>query len=298
MCDPVSATIAAVGVGGAAYSDRQARRAQGEAQSYAEQQAQLEREAQAQLQADQIAFQRQQQAEQQALAQEQFEQQQRQQQAQMVMQTTMSASQMALQQQAIQRQEAEAERVRQAEIRRQQNIQEGQGLISETFSQFNDDFYGQRQQQYQEYATPQLQRQYRDAMNSLVRALSRSGNLNSSVRGQSMADLQRQYDEGLALIANNASGYANQARSAIETARANLLSQNSTLADPGVMRGLTESQVSTLRQAQPFTPLGSLISALSRNAGDAAGVNKRRETPQGIGLVSNSLATSTGNVVA
>lgn len=60
-----------------------------------------------------------------------------------------------------------------------------------------------------------------------------SGNLNSSLRGQSMADLQRQYGEGLAYIANNAATYAQQARAAIEAARSNLVAQNASLADPG-----------------------------------------------------------------
>ena len=56
MCDPVSATVAAVGIGGAAYSNRQAKKAQSEAQAAAEEQARLQREAEAQRAAQEMAW--------------------------------------------------------------------------------------------------------------------------------------------------------------------------------------------------------------------------------------------------
>jgi hypothetical protein len=194
-------------------------------------------------------------------------------------------------------QEEEAARVREAEVRRQQNISQGQSIIDQMFGQFNDGFYQQRQQAYMDYAKPELERQYQDAMNGLVRSLSRSGNLSSSLRGQTMASLQDQYQRGLSSIANNASGYANQARSSIEGARGNLVSQNASLADPGTIRAIAESQAASLGAAQPFMPVGSLISALTRNAGQAAGVNKNAQNQGGIGLLSNSLTTNSGNIV-
>lgn len=320
MCDPVSLTIAAVGVGTAAYSNQQAKKAADSAQAEATRQAELNRAAEARRAAEEQAFQAEQArvareaeaqrvAEERAFQQSTLEQQRaaaaealRLQQEQAGAQRAMQERMMAEQRAAFEAQQAavaaEAERVRQAEIRRQNNISEGQGIISELFSQFGDNFYGQRQQAYTDFATPQLDRQYRDAMQSLVRSLARGGNLNSSVRAQSMADLQRQYDEGKATIANNALGYANNARSAIETARANLLSQNAALADPGTVRGLAQTQVGSLTAQQPMTPLASLISALTRNSGDAVGVNKKGSATQGVGLLSNSLTTNTGTVVA
>lgn len=318
MCDPVSATIAAVGVGSAAYANNRANKAASEARTAASQQAEAQRQYEAQRAAEERAFQEQQaqaarEAEARRVAEEQaFRNQQvaaqnawaNEQRAAMertaaenrAMQERMAQEQrnaFAAQQAA---QQAEAERVRQAEIRRQNNISEGQNVISSLFGQFNDQFYADRQKAYTDYATPQLDRQYQDALQSLVRSLARGGNLNSSVRAQTMADLQRQRDEGMATIANNAIGYVNNARGAIESARANLLSQNASLADPGTVRGLAEAQVGSLSQAQPFTPLATLISALTRG-GAEAGVNSRTAPTRGVGLLSNSLTTETGTVV-
>lgn len=297
MCDPVSATIAATGVGGAAYSKKQAKKAQSKAQAAAAEQARLQREAEAQRAAQEMAW-----REQQAAAQRAFEEQQRRAQEEMVrqqmeMQRRMQGEQQRAYQEMVARQEAQAAAAREAEQRRQQAIQQGQSAINEVFGQFNDDFYQRRQQAYQEYARPQLERQYQDAMAQLVRSLSRSGNLNSSLRGQSMADLQQQYDEGLAYIANNAATYAQQARAAIEAARSNLVAQNASLADPGQARSLAQAQASSLRQAQPFTPLGSLISAIASGAAEPVGVNKKAAAGAGVGLLSNNLTVNTGTVV-
>ena len=192
-----------------------------------------------------------------------------------------------------------AEEARQAEIRRQNNIQEGQGIISDVFGQFNDDFYTGRQQSYVDYARPQLEQQYQDAMQSLVRSLARSGNLSSSLRGQSMSDLQRQFDQGLATIQSQGSNYSSQARSQIEAARAGLIGQNATLADPGTVRGLAEAQASSLSQADTYSPISSLISALTRGASDAAGSTPdEKSKPKGVGLVSNGLTRGSSSLVA
>jgi G:T/U-mismatch repair DNA glycosylase len=181
-------------------------------------------------------------------------------------------------------QQAEAERMREAENRRQANISEGQGIISSAFGQFDDGFFGNRSQSYIDYATPQLDRQYNDAMQSLVRSLARGGNLNSSLRAQSMADLQRQRDKGMLTIADQANRYANDSRSAIEASRSNLISQNANLADPGAVRALTDSQVSSLSAGQNYSPLQTLISALSRSSGTTPGGLPATKSKQAVGV--------------
>lgn len=191
-----------------------------------------------------------------------------------------------------------AEEAKQGEIRRQTNIGEGQTAISDLFGQFNNDFYTGRAKAYQDYATPQLEKQYNEAMNTLTRSLSRSGNLNSSVRGQTMADLQRQYQEGLASIASQGTNYANQARASVEAARSDLLSRNASLADPGLIRSLAQSQAGTLSSAPTYTPIGSLINALMANSGEVAGVNKATDKKNtGVGLIANELTTGTGQTI-
>jgi hypothetical protein len=196
-------------------------------------------------------------------------------------------------------QQEEAERVRQAEIRRQANIAEGQDIISSAFSQFDDGFFGNRSQSYIDYATPQLDQQYNDAMQSLVRSLARGGNLNSSLRAQSMADLQRQRDQGMLTIAEQGNRYANDARSAIEASRSNLITQNANLADPGVIRSLADSQVASLSASQNFTPLQSLISALSRQSGTSATGAPAAKSKQaaGVDLFASAPNVATGTSI-
>lgn len=176
--------------------------------------------------------------------------------------------------------QAEAERLRQAEISRQNNIAAGQGEINSAFAQFNDDFYGNRSKSYIDYATPTLEKQYQDQMRSLTSALARSGNLQSSLRGDMMGKLQTEYDQGKQKIASTAMSYADQARAKAEEARASLMTTNATLADPGQIRNSAAAAAANLRINPQFANLGSLLSNLAANvqvngapaqAGTAAG---------------------------
>jgi hypothetical protein len=196
-------------------------------------------------------------------------------------------------------QQAEAQRIREAEERRQANIAEGQNIISSAFGQFDDGFYGNRSQSYIDYATPQLDQQYNDAMQSLVRSLARGGNLNSSLRAQSMADLQRQRDQGMLTISDQANRFANDSRSAIEASRSNLISQNANLADPGTIRALTDSQVSSLSAGQNYSPLQTLISALSRSSGSSPGGLPATKSKQaaGVDLFASAPTVATGTSI-
>jgi hypothetical protein len=159
--------------------------------------------------------------------------------------------------------QAEAERLRQAEERRQANILAGQQEISSAFGQFDDNFYNQRAQSYLDFANPQLERQYQDQQRSLVAALTRSGNLNSSTRAELMAKLQREYDEGKLQLANSARTFADQARASTEAARARLTESNASLADPGAVRTAAAAEAAGLTVNPNYQNLGSLLSNLS-----------------------------------
>jgi hypothetical protein len=194
---------------------------------------------------------------------------------------------------------AEAARIQEAEVRRQQGIAEGQGIISDMFGQFNDQFYSDRSKSYVDYATPQLDTQYQQGMQALVRSLSRSGNLNSSVRGQSMADMKQQYDKGMLSIADQGNQYANQARSAIEQSRNSLLGQNAQLADPGAIRSMTAASVGNLNSSPAYSPLQTLITALTSSAGtdSTTGATAGSGEASGVNLFGSTSGTATGTSV-
>ncbi len=174
--------------------------------------------------------------------------------------------------------QAEADRLRQAEERRQQNITQGQQEISSAFGQFDDNFFNQRAQSFKDFAMPQLDRQYQDQMRQLTAALARSGNLNSSVRGDLMGQLQREYDTGKLSLAEQARGFADQARTGVSAAQARLMESNAQLADPGMIRNSAMAEAQGLMANPQFAQLGQLLSNLSANVGPAG----TRPTNQGI----------------
>lgn len=194
--------------------------------------------------------------------------------------------------------EAEAARIREAEVRRQQNIAEGQNIISQMFGQFDDNFYNNRSQSYIDYAKPQLDTQYQEAMQNLVRSLSRSGNLNSSVRGKAMADMQTQYDKGMLSITDQGKQYANNAKTAIEQARGGLLAQNAQLADPGQVRDLATSQVAGLSTLPTYSPLSTLIQALTSSSTPTTNVAAKGQGTAGVDLFNSAPDSLTGTVVS
>lgn len=195
------------------------------------------------------------------------------------------------------RMRAEAEKVRAAEARRQQNITLGQGEISSAFGQFDDDFYNNRMNSYTAFATPQLEKQYEDQMRSLTASLARSGNLNSSVRGELMARLQSEYDKGKLTIADQARGFVDQARSSTDAARARLMESNAMLADPGIVRTSAAAEAARLSINPQYSNLGSMLSSLSEDVG-SGGTRTASQSVGGVNQYNTGLSRGSGRLVA
>lgn len=153
----------------------------------------------------------------------------------------------------------EAKMARQDEQARQERIRQGTTEINRIFDGFNDDFFNGRRQAFMDYASPQLNDQYADAQKELTFALARGGNLDSSVRGQQTADLQKQYDLANQQIADQAISYEADARNSVEDARSNLIA---TLNATGDVQGAVNSSLAratALSQPQAFSPLANLF---------------------------------------
>jgi hypothetical protein len=180
---------------------------------------------------------------------------------------------------------AEAERLRQAEARRQQNITAGQGEIASLFSQFNDDFYNKRSQSYLDFAMPTLDRQYQEQVRALTANLARTGNLNSSLRGDMMGQLQRQYDTGKLSLSDTANNFANEARANVAKSKASLMESNASLADPGTVRTMADAQASGLQVNPQFQSLSQMISDLSSGV-QTSGARKATASGGGVNLFS------------
>jgi hypothetical protein len=192
---------------------------------------------------------------------------------------------------------AEADRLRQAEERRQQNISQGQQEISSAFGQFDDNFFNQRAQSFTDFAMPQLDRQYQDQMRQLTAALARSGNLNSSVRGDLMGQLQREYDTGKLSLADQARGFADQARTGVSAAQARLMESNAKLADPGTIRNSAMAEAQGFMANPQFQNLGQMLSNLSANVGPAGSRQANQGFTGGVQLFNRGGGSASGRLV-
>ena len=120
----------------------------------------------------------------------------------------------------------EAARQRAEEEARQGRIREGRKKIDDAFSGFDDKFFAGREKSYLDYATPQLDDQYNDAVSELTLALARSNLLNSSARARKFGDLQKQYGLQARSVGDKAKEYGSGARRSIEASKSDLQSQN------------------------------------------------------------------------
>ena len=147
---------------------------------------------------------------------------------------------------------------------RQERIRTGTASINKTLdNQFTSDFYDRMRRNYDDYALPQLDKQYADAQKELTFSLTRQGLLNSSARAAKEAELQTAYDTNKATIANNALSYVNSSKSNVEDARANLISQLNVTGDAEQASSSALGRAQALSQPQAYSTLGDLFSGFT-----------------------------------
>lgn len=132
---------------------------------------------------------------------------------------------------------------------------------------FNDDFFHDRRNSFIDYASPQLEQQYRDAGEELTFALARGGLLDSSARGEKAAELQRLYDLNKQKVADDALSFENRSRTAIEDARANLITTLNATGDAEGAANAALARSSALSQPDTYSPLGQLFADFTAGLG-------------------------------
>ncbi|MBI2240290.1 MAG: hypothetical protein HYU59_05740 [Magnetospirillum gryphiswaldense] len=164
-----------------------------------------------------------------------------------------------------------ADAARAEEQARQARIREGTQKVNELFDgQFTDDFYGQRRQGYLDYATPQLEDQYQQALKELTYSLDRAGTSDSSIRAARMGELQKLYDTNTRYVSDTGLNHENDARNNVEQARSNLISQLNATADVSGAVNSANSRAAALSAQQGYSPLGQLFSAFTNTLGTQA----------------------------
>jgi len=168
-----------------------------------------------------------------------------------------------------------ADQARADEQQRQGKIREGTTRVNSIFDgQFTPDYFDKQQQNFLDYATPQLEQQYGDASKELTFALTRAGLLDSSARAEKEAELQKTYDLNKQQIADQALSYKTKAQGNIEDARSGLIS---TLNSTGDAEGAANSAItraSALSEPAAYSPLADLFGTFTAGLGTQAALEK------------------------
>jgi len=135
---------------------------------------------------------------------------------------------------------------------------------------FDDQFYKDRRQAYLDYATPQLDDQFADASKALTYQLARQGLLDSSVRADKTAELQKKYDLNKQQIGDQALSYETESRTNVEKARSDLIAMLNATGDAEGAANSALARSQALSAPQSFSPLtqlfGDFTSALGQQA--------------------------------
>jgi hypothetical protein len=169
-----------------------------------------------------------------------------------------------------------AEIARQQEAERQSRIQQGQSAIDNAFSNYNDDFYNQYQQDYLGYYKPQLEDQYADARKRLTLQLAKSGNLTSSTGANQFADLSKYYNTQQTGITNQALEAMKRFQGDVDSRKSSLYAENRASADPGNSASLAASAAQALQPSQPTQPLANTFADFFNNLGNSAAIYNQR----------------------
>lgn len=153
----------------------------------------------------------------------------------------------------------EYERQRAEEEARQARIEQGKQEIDSAFAGYDDAFYANQASNYMDYATPQIEEQYTDAMRELTRALARSGLSQSSVAAERRANIERKLADAQADAARQGQSYANDVRQSLASVKNNLISQNNALADPTLIANMAASQSSAASQVPNYSPVANIF---------------------------------------
>lgn len=164
--------------------------------------------------------------------------------------------------------------------------------------QFNDAFFNQQKQNYLDYATPQLDKQNTAAQKDLTFSLDRSGLLNSSVRSQKTSDLASLYDTNKQKVESDALGYENTAKTNVEDARANLISELNTTGDAAGTTNAAIARAGALAQPSSYSALGNLFTDFTNTLNTQAAQEKAAAASNGSYTIpyNTGLFGSTGKV--
>ena len=173
--------------------------------------------------------------------------------------------------------EEEYQRQLAEEEARQGRITQGKENIDAAFAGYGDDFYRGIAADYMNYATPQIDDQYVDAMKNLRIALDRSGLLQSSERIDRENDLKKKLAAQELAAARKGESIANAMRTNLANVKSNLLTQNASLADPTLIASTAANQIMANTQVPEYNPLTNLFANATEGLATQAQLEARNK---------------------
>ncbi len=158
--------------------------------------------------------------------------------------------------------------LRQQEEERQKRVKDGTANINSIFSaSFTPKFYADAAQRNRDYLMPQLDRQATQANQQSQFGLARQGLNNSSVAAQEAQRLAEELARGRIQVESQAQNSANDLKSKIEAARADLIQQLSATGDSASAVNAANARAASMTIQQPTSALGQVFDSGTRLLG-------------------------------
>ena len=187
-----------------------------------------------------------------------------------------------------------AAQARADEMARQARIKEGVGNINQRFEKFDDGFFKGRGQAYTNFATPQVNDQYKQVSDQLAFSLARTGLNQSSEAARQGGVLMRDNALARQTLAEGATTEATKARQAVEDQRNALIQQVNMTADPEMAAQNALRSAGIMEQQQAFNPVANLFAnttgllGAAQNAGYYSGGPGLKPFKEFIGIGSST----------
>ena len=173
--------------------------------------------------------------------------------------------------------EEEYQRQLAEEEARQGRITQGKENIDAAFAGYGDVFFTGVASDYMNYATPQIEDQYTDAMKALRIALDRSGLMQSSERIDRENELKKKLAAQELAAARKGESIANAMRTNLANVKSNLLTQNASLADPTLIASTAANQIMANTQVPEYNPLTNLFANATEGLATQAQLEARNK---------------------
>lgn len=186
-----------------------------------------------------------------------------------------------------------ADDARAEEEARQKRIRDSRASIDTIFDTYDEDFYDRQRNAYLNYATPQVEDQFGDAMRELTFALSRSGKLDSALAARREAKAQKMKDQAMINVNKQGDDLVYTMKGNMEKARGDLYDQASSLADVDAARTLAISNFDTTSKPPIYNPVTDLFVKVTEGMATQADLERRQKSRNDSGLFTTSDSSKT-----